>query len=267
MREQKEFEEPYDKEAAPKNLSRCLEIIAEELRKDQIPVTPDCRIDMNAFETIYGKNVIKEDSAYIKSYEKDWYGDVSPEEQKQQRLQKTGEQLEMLKTAVFHKNLGSRFVVVRASAYDDKKNKVDNVLLDKTTGTLVCAFDEVADTTGPDYEKKRTIVLERNTRERGARMKYCIGLDIKDGVGTLQLKSEEQIPMFYLALSKDYIAKTLKDFIPNTSQQSEAEKKLFSYFIAALKFQISELELRAERLAPALRTRLKNFRKLLHEYA
>lgn len=265
MRERKGYEEQNTTEASVENLTRCLEVIARELRKERIPVTDECRIEMRAFEALYGEKAISLDEARIEKLEKGWSRGDRREEAERLRLHTRGEQLEILKTAVLHKNLGSQFIVVRSSRHDDIKNKVDNLLLDRNTGSLVCAFDEVASASGYDFEKKRTRVLERNASERGARLKYCLGLERKGDVMGLQLKGEDHVPVFYLALSEDYIKKGIQDLLPDMTRQSETEKKLFGYFMAALKLQLSELELRQERLAPELRLKLSGFGQFLRD--
>ena len=98
--------------------------------------------------------------------------------------------------------LAPEFLVARASAYDDYKNGVDNIILDKETGDIICAFDEVRDEPGGQRQKKKAADLLKYAR-RGATIKYGLGFE-KDETGARKLirKEIKNIPKFYLICFK-----------------------------------------------------------------
>ena len=228
-------------------------------RAENIPIGNDGRIDMAAYRELYPD--VEKDLTRNREWEKEWFKDVSPAEVPEQRRKREGEQLEMLASAILMKNLPDKFVVARASAHDDRVNKVDTVILDKTTGTLVCAFDEVGDTNGVDYEKKQGLVREHNLKG-GASLKYGIGIGEKNGKRAVVPSSATNIPLFYIALPSDRIKKGVQEFLPEENQ-SDFEEKLFFYFIATITAQIQALELYEKRLNPSLKEKLVAFKAIV----
>lgn len=252
MRDPEKFKSPEsDVEKKKEEIKDFLESISFQLKKEGMPVERDCRIDIGTFKDIYSPEVLKNDQETVKEYRKEWYGKLA-----ESGLVSGGEELEMLKTAIFYKNLSREFVTLRSSSYDDIKNGVDNIILERKTGNLVCALDEVEDISGKRYETKRDAVLERNIRRDGAILKY--GLTFENEKDKMKLKFGElrNLPIFYLALSEDHVEKGIKSFIPSQEEKSDYEKKLFSYFIASLNSQIKALKLAPQPLNPKLKERL-----------
>ncbi len=240
------------------NLGRLVEFIrsvSRELReKENVPVGPDGRIDMSAFP--YPDAA--EDIRRARAWQVEWLGNLPEEEMGKKRLRSEGEQLELLAHAVLYKNLGKDFIVVRSSLHDDRKNGVDTILLEKKTGNLICAFDEVGSSSGADFETKQQKVFSKNANEQGARLKY--GITYQNG--GIKLETAENLPIFYIALPADKINKGIQEFNPSP-EQSDFEKKLFDYFIATLRAQAKGLRLYTARLDEKLKKRLDIFEKAL----
>lgn len=255
------FERQEEEEIKEKKLRSVIEGIAERLMSQEVPVTGDCRIDMGAFKEVYPESEIQRDQELVRGYEREWYGGVSEEEVQEKRSKSAGEKLERLKTAIFDKFLGADFIVVRTSSYDDIKNKVDNVILERETGNLVCAFDEVGDLSGARFEKKKLEVLERNKREKGGSLKYGMRLTQE---GELVLGEVRHLPIFYLALPKEHIERGI-EHLSDSREAIPFEKKLFDYFRSSLEAQADSLELERN-LNPELRERLLHFEEALHRY-
>jgi len=253
------LERKEEEEVRAKKVRSLIEGIAERLAEEGIPVTEDCRIDTSAFLGVYSQETIQKDEEEVKKAERKWYKGASPEEIKKKKEMETGEQFEKLKTVVFDNSLGGDFLVVRASSYDDIKNGVDNVILERKTGNLVCAFDEVGETSGEAYERKRQKITERNEMENGGRLKYGIGTTEE---GNLILTEVKNLPIFYLALPKEFIKKGI-DNLSDKGEQGEFEKKLFlNVFCASLERQLKEL-LGKRKLNPQLKKRALRFREVL----
>ncbi|MFA5991487.1 MAG: hypothetical protein WC794_04565 [Candidatus Doudnabacteria bacterium] len=234
--------------------------VAEKYRSQGVPVRADGRIDMLAYKGIQPD--VDADLAKNSELEDTWFKGVPKEQRQSARLTLEGEQLEMLAYGVFIKNLGKNFIVARASEHDDRINKADTVILDKVSGELICAFDEVGATNGSDFEEKLGKVKDRNF-QGGAKLKYGIGVKKVGEKRTVMAASAENLPIFYIALPSDRIQKGIKEFNPDQNTQSDFEKNLFKYFVATLNAQIQGLKLYGNRLDPKLKERLQVFEKLL----
>lgn len=245
-------------------LSRFLALMADRYRKEDIPVGSDGRIDMNAYRELYPQH-LRADFAQVQAWQETW-------RERQTSLpgiptdadgfHNRGEAFEMLATAVFQKKLGDGFVVARSSLFDDLTHKVDTIVLDRETGALVCAFDEIGDTTGPSYDEKLSLIRDRNFHG-GAKLKY--GLAMKaDGDKKKVVKSAVQnVPIFRIALNDERINQGLEEFNPRPDTCSDFEEKLFAYFVAIINAQIAALKLDGNRLNSELRKNLSVFRSVM----
>jgi pyruvate dehydrogenase complex dehydrogenase (E1) component len=101
---------------------------------------------------------------------------------------------------VFHRILGREFVVASASVYDDYFNGIDTVLVDKETGDVICALDEVHDEEGRARHQKKIESIIKTAKKGGAKIKYGITFekDDKTGANKLVQKTISNIPKFYL---------------------------------------------------------------------
>ena len=120
--------------------------VAAHYRAEGIPLSDDGRIDMAMYKGLH--HDVAKDLERNRDWEKGWFSGLSAEEAREKKRLTEGEQLEMLAYAILAKNLGEQFVVARTSPHDDRVNKVDTIILDRKTGNLVCAFDEVGDASG-----------------------------------------------------------------------------------------------------------------------
>lgn len=142
---------------------------------------------------------------------------------------------EMAVTLVLHRLLRDRFIVARASTYDDYVYGVDNVLIDKQTGAVVCGFDEVLGYEGDDGGDKKDEKMKKSLAEGGSSLKY--GATIEEG----KIKRQElkHIPTFYLSLSKDDLSNLLKDLKAH-NEPTENEKYLALKMLSSLDKQYYE---------------------------
>jgi hypothetical protein len=115
-------------------------------------------------------------------------------------------------TSILYKFLHEDFVVARASHYDDFKGGVDNVIVNKRTGEVVCAFDEVYDGYKPDRLSGKVEKVVKKAKAGGAEIKYgfTFGRD-EQGKRTLLRQAIKNIPTFYLSLSTGELDKLLSD--------------------------------------------------------
>lgn len=158
---------------------------------------------------------------------------------------------EMAVTATLHRLLGNRFIVARASTFDDYKHGIDNVLIDKKTGAIVCGFDEVLGYSGNDGGVVKNKKTQEVLSDGGSSLKY--GATIEEG--KLKRKALDSIPTFYLSLSKEELANLLKD-IKASSNPTENERNLATKMIASLENQYED----AKKIANGLKL-IKNLDK------
>lgn len=246
---EREIIKEEEKEKEVKKLREIIKEISQRLGKENgIQLTNDCRIEMESFKRkgIYSDEEMNDDIKLIKKCQKKFWGKVHPNEEfnnekyQKERLMSKGEQLEILKTYIFYKFLPKNFLAIRASLYDDFINKVDNIILEKETGNIVCAFDEVGDMKGKEYTDKTQEVLKRDT-EGGVRLKYGLGIKENKQLFLTELKS---LPLFYLCLDEEMISEIIKNLesLENpVGQKTEFEKNIFDYFKASLRQQSLDL--------------------------
>lgn len=144
--------------------------------------------------------------------------------------------LELAITNTMHKVWGERFIVARASKYDDYENGVDNVLIDKQTGAVVCGFDEVVAKGDEREAKKKEDKILNKAKRGGAYIKY--GATLKDGI--LLKKKLKNIPAFYLSVNQGELDDLLR--AAKTKEVLPVEKKILKELLASLRLQLNRLE-------------------------
>lgn len=126
---------------------------------------------------------------------------------------------EMLISLLLHSHLKDRFLVARASYYDDYENGVDYVLVDKQTGVVVCGFDQVLGMGSDDGSSKKRDKIEKINLKGGARLEYGITFSQDE---ELIKKKMKNIPAFFLAISKNDLDEVVRTF------QDKVDQKDFS---------------------------------------
>jgi len=254
-------------ERGAEKLERFLELMAENLRKEGVPADNECRIDMNAFGKIYPDETIQNDKRELKRLQELMRGEtgLSVDEYNKKRKSGIGEKMEILKTAIFHKNLSPDFIVARTSHYDDIKGGKDNIIVEKKTGNVVCAFDEVADVFGSRYREKMDNVLRGNIDRNAPRVKYGLKMEKEDGETTLKIGNIKNVPIFYLALSPWLVEEGIRNFNPRLEEQSDYEKILFNEFVVSLNEQIALLK--AKKLPEMMQKSILIFEESLRRFS
>lgn len=185
------------------------------------------------------------DEKFVNDLEENWasrqYKTV--EEWRQSKDKNPATITEMAVTTTLHRLLGNRFIVARASAYDDYKHHVDNVLIDKETGAVVCGFDEVLGFEGDDGGEVKGKKTQDILADGGSSLKY--GATIEDG--KIVKKELNSIPTFYLSLSKEELASLLKD-IKTSNEPTENEKNIVIKMITSLENQYEDAQKNANGL-------------------
>lgn len=146
---------------------------------------------------------------------------------------------EMLITALLNKFIGDDFIVVRASRFDDYFNGVDNVIVNKKTGEVVCAFDEIREHHRSGRLADKIERAKSLTRKfGGTRVKY--GITIKDG--KVERARFNGVPVFVLSLAEDIYEKLAQGFnYDSSTEYSETEKEVFGSLMDLVNGQIPDL--------------------------
>lgn len=154
-------------------------------------------------------------------------------------------QLEKAITGLLHKVIGKKFMVMRSSDFDDYFNGIDNVVVNRETGDVICAFDEVHDEKDGKRQMKKIKKIKDVAGRGGATLKYGITFekDAITGEKKLVKKSIKNVPVFFLGLSSKELSGLLSEI--NFSVDSEInsfEWEVFNNLIKSLKEQIEILE-------------------------
>ena len=146
---------------------------------------------------------------------------------------------EMSLTVMLNKFLKEHFIVARASSYDDYNNGVDQVLVDKFSGEVICGFDEVISNIGNDGFSKKMNKFKNRERSIGTNIKY--GAKMQDGK---LIRSEvKNVPAFCMSLSKQELGELLESLKNNPEKTTGVEEKIFAKLLDSLETQIFELDL------------------------
>lgn len=176
------------------------------------------------------------------------------------REKNPGNLTEMALTIMLHKFLKEDFIVARASRYDDYNQGIDQVLVYKPTGEVVCGFDEVIGNIGDDGGSKKSAKLEKKMTGGGAHIKY--GAKMEEG--KLVRAEVRNVPAFYMSLSKDELRELLESIKNNPEDISATEKKIFSKLLGFLETQTSNLVLN-ENLKAKTESALSRLRGVLNK--
>ncbi len=177
-------------------------------------------IAMDSFREVFGEDRINADKKVVADCEKLWSGvedkitresfiknygfEGESEESVTERLlarykkkKETSNEIEIILTILIQKTLGLDYIVVRASVYDDYMNGVDTVIVNKNTGEVIAAFDELHNDERGQRAKEKEDKILKKMKKGGARLDY--GFSFKEG--KIVKESFQNLPIFYLGLS------------------------------------------------------------------
>lgn len=273
------FEKFRRPERSGEKLDGLMDAIAERLNKelpasgDEALVSRDGCINMAAFGDLDvegDKNKIWEkdvewsaaENPNVQDFYKDKYGAAAEgvagvvAQYRKEKARGASGQMEKAVTGVFYKVLGSEYVVVRSSTFDDYFNGLDNVIVNKKTGDVVCAFDEVHGERGQERHDQKLEKVKKIARKGGAALKYGLSFE----AGRPVRKSLANIPVFYLALSNQELRGLLDQMSYGVDDRpNPAELETFDKLIGLMEEQAGILS--RENLPPGVRANLEKFRQ------
>lgn len=218
-------------------LSGLAEYVKSEMGLDILDRTG--RLKEISFKDVYSEDEIGEDISEIWRLKKSF---CNGNEVRALSYEPSGAEFEKIKTVIFNKKLGSDFLVVRSSEYDDIKNGVDNIILDRKTGNIVCAFDEYeGGEHGNVYDGKK--VLSENTNLKGgASVKYgAMFKPDKNSEMQLVRGKIENIPKFLMVCTEEDVKKAIDSLDMSSPGKTSVQEEIIYYqIIASLERQIEE---------------------------
>ncbi len=132
------------------------------------------------------------------------------------------ELVEMLTTLLLHKGLGPDYIVVRTCKGDDY-NGIDNIIVHKPSGTVVCAFDDFHSGFSDDSEDKKLNYIKGASKKGGVPIKYCF--TVKEG--RLVTKSTNNVPIFYLAFNVTELDEALQNIDTKDPHSLSTKEELY----------------------------------------
>lgn len=197
----------------------------------------------------YSKEELSLDKEWMRDKENQWivtkYGlnnssEISSEmrsEWEAKQRDRKSELVEMITMLVLCKGLGDDYVVARASKFDDYHG-VDNLIVNKHTGAIICAFDDVHSREGGEDLEEKKYWAEETARRGGTTIKY--GFTFADD----QLVKQElkNVPKFYMHFDINRLDKAM-DVIDcsNLEEMTAGESELFYFIIDQLGSQVDNL--------------------------
>lgn len=140
---------------------------------------------------------------------------------------------EMALTVMLHKFLKDDFIVALSAKFDDYNHKVDQVIIDKRTGEVICGFDEVITHFKDGSAPKKEESLARAIAKGGAELKYGAKLE----QGKLVRSAVKNVPAFYLALKPEDLSELLADLKTSGQEITAVEARIFDKLIVSLEEQ------------------------------
>lgn len=291
MREQERI---FNPEFPETNVNSLLQQIAEEINTEAKEMTgkeilnPDATINMRSFIGDPYKKVddIKQDentieqkcigwsAAYYESVQnhyKEKYRNPNLNEKdiaklwKQEQQADAAHQAERYITSVLYKFLKDNFLVMRSSEYDDFEKGVDNVIVDRETGDVICAFDEVKGEEDSKVWEKKIKKVREQAMGGGANIKYGVTFENNEnGEKKLVKKRIENVPNFYLPITSKNLDDLMKNMNYNLNgNPAQIEIDIFNGLVDLLDKQSQELS--SQNLPPKVRANLEKFYKSLEK--
>jgi len=143
-----------------------------------------------------------------------------------------GSQAEVAIPLALAEALGDRYLVVRTSEYDDFEAGVDHLIIDRQTGLVVCAIDEVVES-GRTVEKQERSAAK--LRRGGSSVKY----GLKDVNGQLVKGRLNHLATFIMPIEKQNISGCLKELAEG--QTGTFSRQVVANIVASMESQLEYL--------------------------
>lgn len=219
-----------DKDADPKEsllfLNKELENLAREHNQDfKDFLNPDGRIKISGSDAKHDQYLVEQQElGFSREAGQDLAVWRRTSEEKPSNI------AEKALTLALNDTLKDKFIVARASLYDDYNNGFDLVIVNKETGDIICGVDYVLGDENFDGAQKKEGKLQKIMDKGGATIKY--GAKLEDGV--LTSAAIKNTPAFYLALKKTELSDLLLNLKTGGQKREEADAKIFNKLLSSL---------------------------------
>jgi hypothetical protein len=234
-----------NREKVVENLDNCLEKISEKINSDpELPglknfLLPDARVNVNddgydfCKRDFSGSSVDNEVTKMEKLFADKEYLSVA-EWQERQKL-KDGVIAEKAMVVFLYKILKDKFIIARASSFDDYKHGADFLIIDKDTGAVICGIDAAYEM----GEGKNNKIAQNIERFHGTFVKYGGTIENKE----FKRRSLKNVPTFFMDLAGEDLAEILAniDRDGKNMETTPAEMKIFNKLVASIEKQKDEL--------------------------
>ena len=175
----------------------------------------------------------------VEAKEQVWAGEngLSLDDWRKKRESNASNIAEMAVVSLLDKFFGDRFLVVRASSYDDYEYGVDNILVDKETGAVICGFDQVVGMGKDDGGSKKRSKMERILLKGGTKLEYGLALDEDKKIVRKKLSS---IPAFFIGITKNDLSLLLSEL--KEGEVSTGTKKVLNNILFSISEQYSSAQ-------------------------
>jgi hypothetical protein len=268
-------EKIHSSEAARERLKCLLSELSERQNEYLAPFLPEgpagagaldsfsaIRADVfsNRFGGPFDQKELDRDSTLAREREKEWSAAGNPSTQKfysekygantedeiiaawkKNREVHDGALAEMALTVLLQKFLGDGFLVMRTNCYDDYVNHIDNIVIEKSTGAVLCTFDEFIGAVEDERFKKKMEKERASAEKSGATIKYGVALEKNaEGKARFALRAIRDIPMFTLRIdkNKEELFALIDEFGDTLdTEKGETGRRVFSAIIQSLSEQ------------------------------
>jgi hypothetical protein len=270
------------KENKTEKLDEIIFKIAERTNKElgENLLEKDGSVSKDSFNNIYSEEKIKHDENHVRDKQIEFSGaydekvqeiykkqynltdetnmkDQVVEKWKEEREKSKPAQLEKASTILFYKILKDDYIVARSSTYDDYKNGIDNILVNKKTGEVICAFDEVHGKTKNGEEKRKMEKTLKSAKNGGTEIDY--GITYKNG--KVVKEKINNVPIFYLSIENEGFMELINNISDIDQPINNVELKFYNEFIDSLKEQAIFLE--QQDIPNKIKNKIVSFKKSL----
>jgi len=203
----------------------------------------------------------QEDEAVSDEQEKNWAKEMgkSLKQWQSDKERNPSNLTEIALTLSLQRLLPDNLMVVRSARYDDYNNGVDQLIVDRDSGLVVCGIDEVINRQGNSGPSKKEEKVTQKMLQGGARVKYGARVE----KGALQLGKLQNIPAFYLSLEKNELADLCESL--EKGEATANERALLANLQTSLSEQIKSYE--SLSLSQELRLNLNIFQESLKSWS
>lgn len=231
-------------------------------------VDDEARIRDQAYDRDLGgpfaPTVVQDARQFVRRREREFFHlqAVSPEAV-EQRLQMArdaqaehdGAIAEAVIAAVLDVKLGDRYLIVRSNAYDDYAGGVDHLIVDRQTGDVVCAVDEVVADEADQRLSAKQQRAERRSEHHGSTVRFGVTFEH----GRLVRKQLEHLLTFIVPVARDTLRSALGEL--GRGEPGASVEDVYARLTESLARQAQELQ-RAD-LSVGLRIALAKFQRTL----